>query len=354
MQKQGWKEPKNWALGAALSGGVWLLRTLISIKSEADLTDNVALIAGGSRGLGLLLAKEFARKGCHIAICARDEEEMKRAEAEIATAGGRAFSVVCDLTDREETERMVKEVLGHYGGVDILVNCAGTIGVGPVQKMKIEDFEQAMAINFYGTLHAIWAVLPHFRQRRTGRIVNISSVGGRVAVPHLLPYSCSKFALTALSEGLRAELRRDNIRVTTILPGTMRTGAHLQAKVKGQQEAEYRLFTLAATLPFISIAAEEVAREVVLATRRGEAERVISLPAQVMTTVHGLYPGVMADLMGYLNLLLPSPTGSEEFASGKEMEARVEDPLYRQITALGERAAERLNQRAPAPTPIAP
>lgn len=354
MNRESWKEPKNWALGAALTGGVWLLRTLVTMKPKADLTDHVALIAGGSRGLGLLLAKEFARQGCRLAICARDEEEMKRAEAEIATAGGIAYSVPCDLTHREEAERMVQEVIGHYGGVDILVNCAGTIGVGPAQKMKIEDFEQAMAVNFYGTLHAIWAVLPHFRQRRTGRIVNISSVGGRVAVPHLLPYSCSKFAVTALSEGLRAELRRDNIQVTTILPGTMRTGSHIQAKVKGQQEAEFRLFSLAATLPFISIAAEEVAREVVSATRRGEAERVISLPAQVMTTVHGLFPGVMADLMGYLNLLLPSPEGSDEFARGEEVEARLKDPLYRQITTLGERAAERLNQRDSVPSGIAP
>jgi NAD(P)-dependent dehydrogenase (short-subunit alcohol dehydrogenase family) len=350
MNNRGWKQPEMLALGAALAGGAWLLRTLTHRKTEADLTDHVALITGGSRGLGLLLAKEFARCGCRIAICARDEEELKRAEAEIATAGGTAFSVPCDLTDRAQTERMVQKVLDHYDGIDILVNSTGTIGVGPVQKMQVEDFEQAMASNFYGVLHAIWAVLPHMRQRRTGRIVNISSVGGRVPVPHLLPYSCSKFAVTALSEGLRAELRRDNIVVTTIMPGTMRTGSHVQAMVKGQQEAEYRLFTLAATLPLVSLAAEEVARQVVKATRRGESERVVGLPAQTMTMMHGLFPGVMADMFGCINLfVLPSPEGSSEYVRGAEVAACM-DPLYRQVTVLGEKAAERLNQSPPAPS----
>jgi short-subunit dehydrogenase len=326
----------------------------MSRKPEADLTNHVVLITGGSRGMGLLLAKQFARCGCRIAICARDAEELQRAETDIATAGGRAFSVVCDLTDRTQTERMVQEVTDHYGGVDILINCAGIISVGPAQLMKIEDFEEAMAINFYGTLHAIWAVMPQMRQRRTGRIVNISSVGGRVPVPHLLPYSCSKFAVTALSEGLRAELRQDHIQVTTILPGTMRTGSHIQAEVKGQQEAEYRLFTLSATLPFISIAAEEVARQIVTATRRGEAERVISLPAQMMTLMHGTFPGIMTDLLGCINqYVLPSPAGSTELVSGAEVAAQMDDPLYQQVTVLGERAAERLNQKPtafPAPS----
>ena len=158
----------------------------------------------------------------------------------------------------------------RFGRMDVLVNNAGIISVGPAQAMTRQDFAEAMDVDFWGTLNPILAVLPQMRERRGGRIVNITSIGGKVSVPHLLPYSCAKFAATALSEGLRAELARDGIVVTTIVPGLLRTGSYDQALFKGDHAGEYDWFSVSDNLPGQSISAERAAREIVRATRRGE------------------------------------------------------------------------------------
>ena len=168
----------------------------------------------------------------------------------------------------------------HYGQVDILVNNAGIIEVGPVQNMARSDFEDALAVDFWGVLDPILAVLPQMRARKSGRIVNITSIGGKVAFPHLLPYVAAKFAATGLSEGLRAELARDGITVTTIVPGLLRTGSYGNALFKGDKPGEYAWFGLGDNLPGGSISAERAAREIVTATRRGEAERILSAAGQ--------------------------------------------------------------------------
>src|SRR5204863_2590958 len=128
-------------------------------------------------------------------------------------------------------------------------------------------------------VHTTLDVMPDMRARREGRIVNISSIGGKVSVPHLLPYSASKFALVGLSEGLRAELAKDGIVVTTVCPGLMRTGSPRNAQFKGQHRAEYAWFTLSDSMPFFSQSAERAARQILSACRHGEAEVVLSLPA---------------------------------------------------------------------------
>ena len=326
------------AVGVGLAAReVWLRR------GQADLTGQVALITGGSRGLGLAVAREFAGEGCKIVICARDGDELARALQDLEARGADVLAAPCDVTDPAQVERLVAQTTERFGQVDILVNNAGIISVGPAQAMTRRDFAEAMDVDFWGTLNPILAVLPQMRRRRAGRIVNITSIGGKVSVPHLLPYSCAKFAATALSEGLRAELARDGIMVTTIAPGLLRTGSYNQAFFKGDRAGEYDWFSVSDNLPGLSISAERAAREIVRAVRRGEAERILSLPANIAARAHGLAPGMTADLLGLVNRALP-PDSGESKTTGSNLENTHPSHLRDVLTVLGEGAAQSLNQ----------
>ncbi|HEU4439604.1 MAG TPA: SDR family NAD(P)-dependent oxidoreductase, partial [Methylomirabilota bacterium] len=236
----------------------------------------------------------------------------------------------------------------RLGPIDALINTAGTITVGPIDEMTIEDYEAALATHFWGPLYTIMAVLPGMRARRVGRIVNVASIGGRLSVPHLLPYSASKFALVGLSEGLRAELAAEGIQVSTICPGLLRTGSPRHAWFKGQHRAEYAWFSVADSLPLVSMSAERAARQIVDALRFGHADRVLSLPAKLGATVHGIFPGLTAELLGLVNRLLPGSRGpgrhSPVGAGALEGEASTSAVSPSVLTTLGERAAERNNQ----------
>jgi NAD(P)-dependent dehydrogenase (short-subunit alcohol dehydrogenase family) len=309
---------------------------------EYDLRGRVVLITGGSRGLGLVMAREFVGEGARVAICARDGGELERARAELGGRGNRVMAVPCDVTEREQVKEMVEMVTRHFGRIDVLVNNAGTIQVGPVEVMTLEDYEQAMKAHFWGPLYTTLAVLPQMRKRREGRIVNISSIGGKVSVPHLVPYSASKFALVGLSEGLRSELMKDGVVVTTVCPGLMRTGSPRNANFKGQHRAEYAWFSISDSLPVTSMRAERAARQVVAACKRGDAEVVLSIQAQLAVKFHGLFPGLTQDLLGLVNLLLPAPGGiGRKRAKGRDSQSSL-SPSW--LTALGERAAVRNNE----------
>jgi NAD(P)-dependent dehydrogenase (short-subunit alcohol dehydrogenase family) len=326
------------AVGVALAG-----RELFRRLSEADLRGEVALITGGSRGLGFLLARELAREGCRLVICARDSRELDAARAELERGGAQVLAVPCDMTDRTQVEELIAASTRHYGRVDLLVNNAGAIEVGPIDAMTIEDFEQAMGLMFWGVLYPTLAVLPQMRERRRGRIVNITSIGGKVSLPHMLPYSCAKFAAVGLSEGLRAELGGSGVQVTTIVPGLMRTGSYLNAQFKGRQEEEFTWFSLSAALPGVTIDAVRAAREIVRAARRGEAERVLSLPANLLARLHGLCPATMIELISLVRrFALPEPEGGSTRAErGQEIQERLRRPLQEKLTAMGREAARR-------------
>jgi NAD(P)-dependent dehydrogenase (short-subunit alcohol dehydrogenase family) len=330
---------------ALLAKEIWMRRR------EANLEGQIALVTGGSRGLGLLLAREFAHEGCRVAICARDQAELDHAQAALRDEGIDVLTVVCDVGDRAQVERMVEQVHTELGLIDILVNNAGTIQVGPVESFNLDDFQRAHDTIYWGTLHTILAVVPQMRARHRGRIVNIASIGGKVSAPHLLPYGGAKFALVGLSQGLRAELAADGITVTTIVPGLMRTGSHLNALFKGDQPAEYGWFSVGASLPLVSMDAERAARQIVRATKRGEAERVLTLPAVALAKFSGLFPGTTANILGLVNRLLPdAPSTPTSTVRGMAVEDEVEMPLHDQMTTLGDNAAEELNQR-PGPRP---
>jgi NAD(P)-dependent dehydrogenase (short-subunit alcohol dehydrogenase family) len=142
------------------------------------------------------------------------------------------------------------------------------IQIGPFERMTLDDFEEAMRVHLFGPLYTTMAALPHMQSLGGGRIVNISSIGGKVAAPHIIPHTASKFALVGLSNGLRTELRRHNVFVTTVCPGFLRTGSPLNTQVKGRHRQDYAWFAIAEALPLLSIDARRAARRILAACRR--------------------------------------------------------------------------------------
>src|SRR5207253_5505608 len=142
----------------------------------------------------------------------------------------------------------------RFGQIDVLINNAGIIAVGAVPSQTLVDYQEAMDVMFWGVVYPTLAVLPQMMRRGSGHIGNITSIGGKISVPHLVPYGCAKFAAVGFSEGLHAEVKRFGVNVTTVVPGLMRTGSHLDAFFKGKQEYEYGWFALSGTNPLFSIA----------------------------------------------------------------------------------------------------
>lgn len=338
-----WNSQVKTLLGVAAGGLVG--REVLRRLRAADLHNQVALITGSSRGLGFLLAREFAREGCRIVICAREEAELRQAQEELEREGAEVLAVPCDVGDRAQVEHLVEQARRRFGQIDILVTNAGIIQVGPLPTMEVEDFENAMNVMFWGVLYPILAVLPEMRARQSGRIVSITSVGGKVSVPHLLPYNSAKFAAVGLSEGLRAELARDGITVTTIVPGLMRTGSPFNAFVSGHQELEFAWFALGDNLPFLSMDAERAARQIVRATKLGEAERILTIPANLLARFHGLFPGLTTDVLAVVNRVLPPPGGAgTRTERGTVVWERIRSPLLEVLMGWGLSAARRFQQ----------
>ena len=331
---------------AVLMGGgivaAWLGKRLLQKPSEDDLTGEIALITGASSGLGYLLAREFAREGCKLAICARYEDELLVARDSLAREGVDVLAVPCDVGDQEQVDSLTRHVTAHYGQVDILVNNAGVIQFGPVQSMRKEDFEQSMDIMFWGTVHPTLAVLPQMKSRSAGRIVNITSVGGKVSVPHLVPYNSAKFAALGFSEGMHSELKQYGITVTTIVPGLMRTGSFVNAEFKGEVEKEYTWFSLGSSLPVITIDAQRAARQIVESTKRGEAERILSIPANILARINGIAPATTSRILGVVErYLLPNSPGVQDGAvAGRDVQEQLDSDVHEAVTALGQQAAE--------------
>jgi short-subunit dehydrogenase len=338
--------------------GVWTaVKAALAQKRKIDFRDKTVVITGGSRGLGLELARLLAQEGANLAICARDADELNRAEAELEKFGVIVYTQVCDVTNKIQVEHFVENVRQAIGPVDVLINNAGTIIVTPYEHATEDDFRYAMDIHFWASFYMINAVLPQMLARNEGistasagrpgksmpgRIVNITSIGGKVSVPHLLPYSTSKFASVGYSEGLRAELLKKGIYVTTICPGLMRTGSPRNAIFKGQNEKEYTAFKISDSLPFLTIDSTAAAREIIDACRYGEAERTITLPAKVGVALQGLAPNLIAETMAIVNGMLPAPGGiGEQKATGKESETALSESV---LTTLTDQAAERNNE----------
>jgi NAD(P)-dependent dehydrogenase (short-subunit alcohol dehydrogenase family) len=341
MAERHTKESRRLNLGklAAASIGVAVgVRALV--RPRMSFRDKTVLITGGSRGLGLVLARNFLKEGARVVICGREEITLERARTELERLGGEVLAVPCDVTDAVQVEALITSVHERFGAVDVLVNNAGVIQTGPLESMTMEDFEDAIKTHLWAPLYMTLAVLPEMKRRGEGRIVNISSIGGKVSMPHLMPYSVSKFALVGLSDGMRAELAQDGIKVTTVCPGLMRTGSPKNATFKGDHEKEYAWFSVSDSLPGLSLNVERAARKIIEACRRGDAEVLVGLPAKLATIARTLAPNMTASFLAYVNRWLPQGSEPERF-TGQESET----PLTRSwLTALTRRAAERNNE----------
>jgi short-subunit dehydrogenase len=318
----------------------------LSKSRRIVLRGRTAVITGGSRGLGLQLARQLLAEGCRIAICARNADGLRRAQEDLEQRGAEVLAEVCDVSSKEQVERFLDAVRARFGPVDILVNNAGIIQVAPIDAVTTQDFASAMDVMFWGVVHSTLSVLPQMLARRGGHIVNITSIGGKIAVPHLLPYTCAKFAAVGFSEGLRAELKSRGVKVLTIAPGLMRTGSYVNAIFKGQQEKEAAWFSVSASAPLTSMAAERAARQIVSSLKSGRAERILTLQANLAARLHGLFPGLAADTLAIANRLLPDPAAIRDERRGADI-PRLHTGALSYLTTLGRSAGRRMNQPAP-------
>lgn len=270
------------------------------------------VITGGSRGLGLELARCFAAEGARLTLLARSEEELERAaqtlEAEFEAPDVELMT--CDVTQVDEVNRVVDEILDRRGRIDVLINNAGIIVAGPVEDITRGDVEEALDVHLWGPYNLMQAAVPAMKGQG-GRIVNISSIGGLVAVPHLMPYTVSKFALTGLSDSMRAELAQDDIYVTTVCPGLMRTGSHVNAWFRGQRTKEFSLFALVGASPFFSVNSRRAAQKIVRACRYGKEHLTFTLSARLLKGADRLFPDFVGSVMKQVSRLLPSSKSQE-------------------------------------------
>lgn len=302
---------EKFLLGVVTGAAVMLAGTRVArARRSVTFSGRVVVITGGSRGLGLVMARQLAAEGAHLCLLARDEAELAAAREELAGSAGEIMTVSCDIRRRADVRAAVDTILERWSAIDVLINNAGVIQIGPLEHMTTQDFENAMATHFWGPLHLMFESVPSMRRRGFGRIVNITSIGGRVAVPHLAPYCASKFALVGLSDAVRTELEQYGIRVTTVTPGFMRTGSPVNVDVKGNHEAEYAWFAISDSLPGLSTSAENAARQIIDACRHGDSELTITLPARIAMVASTAIPRFVARAMAVANRLLPAPNGA--------------------------------------------
>ena len=321
---------------ALLAAGAGLAaRELVRRRGGYDLHGKVALVTGGSRGLGFAIADALLAEGARVVICGRDEQRLERARS-LLSARGDVRAIRCDVSSREQVESMVAEV----GRIDVLVNNAGVIAVGPIETDRIEDFEQTLAIMFWGVVYPTFAVLPQMTERGEGRIANITSIGGKISVPFLLSYNAAKFAAVGFSEGLRAELAAKGVLVTTVVPGLMRTGSYVAALFKGQRRTLYSLFTPLSATPLSTISGRRAARKVVAAIKRGDPELIMTVHANLAARMNGVAPATTQRLLGVVARTLPKGGGIEPIP-GREIDPTIDDSL---LLALGRKARADLNQ----------
>ena len=334
---------------------VWLAA---SRRRAHPVAGKVVLITGGSRGLGLALAETFGLAGARLVLTARDEAELERARALLVERGAAPAPeyitlLSCDLTDAAAVEQTIASATLLLGRIDILINNAGIISVGPAENQPLDAFREAMEVNYFGMVHATLAVLPQMLARAHGRsstgssadagtIVTIASIGGKVAVPHMLPYSASKFAAVGWSQGLHAELSNKGIRVITVCPGLMRTGSPGKALFVGNREEEFRWFHLGASMPVVSCSAGHAAARILRAVETGESELAITPQAAVAARCAQLVPGLTAGLLSWANtFLLPVPIAENRLPLPGDL---VSGKALRPLTAAGDRAASTWNQ----------
>ena len=333
----------SFALGAAaVAAGAALASRRSHVADRESLRDRVVLIAGGTRGLGYALAEDLARGGARVTIAGRDADTVARAVAKFAAEGLAVDGAVCDVRDRAAADALVARVEAGSGPIDVLVNMAGVIEVGSVWDQSLDDFRESVETHVFGPLHTMRAVLPSMRARGDGRIVNVSSIGGLIGVPHLAPYSAGKFGLTGLSQAYAAEVAHDGITVTLVCPGLMRTGSPDHAIFKGRHRAEYAWFAISDANPLLTSSTRHAVVRIVHAIARRQSFVTITPIARIAPVLNALFPRTMNRVLALAARLLPPP--AEDQVTRHEGEESHSPLAPSPLTALDRVAKARNNQ----------
>lgn len=309
----------------------------------------VAVVAGASRGLGLLVCRELAARGCRVVGLSRSEESLADARELMREWGHELTTYAADVTDADGLADTLRRVETEVGPVDVAIHVAGVIQVGPLASMTRQHFETCIDIMLWGPINLALAVLPGMKERRRGRIGVVTSIGGKISVPHLVPYSVAKFGAVGFADGLRAELAGSGVTATTIVPGLMRTGSHVAAQFTGNQAAEYAWFAPGASLPGVAMDAERAASQIAEGVLAGRALVALSPIAKIGMRVAGLAPTVTGIALGVMSRLLPAPPAGDPTANGTvdghTARAMLDSPLVERLTALGNHASARFNEK---------
>ncbi len=248
---------------------------------EETLKGKVAIVTGASSGIGEATARILASLDAVVVLAARREEKLRFLEREILAAGGLALAVKTNVTDGVSVQAMVEQAVREFGYINILVNNAGLGLTGRVAELRADDLRYLFEVNVVGPLHCVQAVLPHMPPG--GRIINVSSVLGKCAVPKVGGYCATKFALNALSEALRVEIADRDITVTSVYPGTTRTAFRENSR---RTKDEKRGWRRKGVMP------EEVAKKIVCAVETGGRDVYVTLPDRLFVNVSTLLPSL--------------------------------------------------------------
>lgn len=320
------------------------IQGLIGPKEKYSFRGKSVVITGGSRGLGLLLARQLGEEGAKLTLLARSGMELEKAEEELKAKGIEVLAFPCDVRKQSEVESAVERIIRLYGRVDVLINNAGVIQVSPLEHIELQDMQNAVDTHLWGPYYFMRAVWPHMRGQGGGRIVNIASIGGRIAVPHMLPYVSSKHALVGLSDGMRSEFAKDKILITTVSPGLIRTGSPPNALFKGQNKKEYAWFAIGDGMPGLSMDAARCASQIIEACRKGQPELTTTFMARFGSIMNILFPNFIGRILVFYNKTLPKPTNSAEgnqTRSGWDSQSKIApSPL----TTLSDEATKQNNE----------
>jgi NAD(P)-dependent dehydrogenase (short-subunit alcohol dehydrogenase family) len=310
----------------------------------------VAVVVGASRGLGLLIARELDREGFRVVIAARRQPELDRAAEELRADGARVATDVCDVSDADQVDALIERTETNLGPIEVLICVAGTIQAGPLGALSRAHFIEAIDTMLWGPINCGLAVAPRMRARGHGRIGVVTSVGGRISAPHLLPYSTAKFGAVGFTRGLRSELAGTGVTVTCAEPGLMRVGSHLRAKFVGNHGPEFAWFATADSLPIVSIDGERAAGRIVRGVLSGRAVMTVTPIGFIAPRVDALFPNLTAGLLAVATRLLPSDPGTPESGQtleGWEARRRAPKPMqfvFDRVLRLSDEAAEQNNE----------